>query len=180
VRKAAVLRSLLIVLAVVMGLAAFASAQGSTQPDQNSILTALLAEVRAMRAELAAAASSGIRTQLLIGRLQLQEQRMNGVSNELTEVRRALAGLEEGRGPMLAEVRRLEDTLRAGVSGDPEQRAAAQMLEQMQMQVDQVQRQEQQLRTQESELSAQLASEQGRWIDFNTRLDEIERSLTAR
>ncbi len=179
-RKAVVLRSLLVVLAVVMGLAAFASAQGSAQPDQNSILAALLAEVRAMRAELAAAASSGIRTQLLIGRLQLQEQRINAVSNELTEVRRALAGLEEGRGSMLAEVQRLEDTLRGGVSSDPEQRAAAQMLEQMQMQVDQVQRQEQQLRAQESELNAQLASEQGRWMDFNTRLDEIERSLTAR
>jgi hypothetical protein len=33
------------------------------------------------------------------------------------------------------------------------------------------------LRAQESELSAQIASEQGRWQDFNSRLDELERSL---
>jgi len=33
------------------------------------------------------------------------------------------------------------------------------------------------LRGQESELAAQIAAEQGRWADFNGRLDELERSL---
>jgi chromosome segregation ATPase len=164
---------------VVIGLAGFAAAQGAPA-DQNAVLSALLAEVRAMRAEIAAATSSSIRAQLLIGRLQLQEQRMNNVSGQLAEVRRMLTGLQEGQGPMLVEFRRLEEAARGGSVSDPEQKAAAQMLEEMRSQVEQMQHQEQQLRAQESDLAAQLATEQGRWVDFNSRLDDIERSLTPR
>jgi hypothetical protein len=39
---------------------------------------------------------------------------------------------------------------------------------------------EQQLRAQEAEAAANLAAEQGRWNDFNMRLDELERSLPTR
>jgi hypothetical protein len=39
---------------------------------------------------------------------------------------------------------------------------------------------EQQLRAQEAEVNANLAGEQGRWNEFNARLDELERSLTTR
>ena len=43
-----------------------------------------------------------------------------------------------------------------------------------------LQRQAAELTDRESSLAATLASEQGRWIDFNSRLDEIERDLAAR
>jgi hypothetical protein len=36
------------------------------------------------------------------------------------------------------------------------------------------------LRAQEAEVNANLAGEQGRWNEFNARLDELERSLTTR
>jgi hypothetical protein len=40
---------------------------------------------------------------------------------------------------------------------------------------------EQQIRSQHAELQSLLSAEQGRWIDFNDRLDSLERSLpTAR
>jgi hypothetical protein len=39
------------------------------------------------------------------------------------------------------------------------------------------QRREQQLRAQEAELSGLIAAEQGRWQEFNARLDDLERSL---
>jgi len=38
----------------------------------------------------------------------------------------------------------------------------------------------QELQAQESALSGQLASEQSRWLDFNSRLDEIEREIRDR
>jgi hypothetical protein len=38
---------------------------------------------------------------------------------------------------------------------------------------------EQQLQVQETELFNVLNTEQGRWTEFNTRLDDIERSLSA-
>src|SRR4051812_19460902 len=46
----------------------------------------LLAEVRALRAEVNSAARSAMRGQLLGIRLQLQEQRIEGISRQLTEV----------------------------------------------------------------------------------------------
>jgi hypothetical protein len=36
---------------------------------------------------------------------------------------------------------------------------------------------ERDLRAQEADLAAQIAAEQNRWQDFNSRLDELERSL---
>ena len=39
---------------------------------------------------------------------------------------------------------------------------------------------EQQLRAQEAEAIANLSGEQGRWNEFNVRLDELERSLPTR
>jgi len=34
------------------------------------------------------------------------------------------------------------------------------------------------MRLQEADLTGAIASEQGRWQDFNARLDELDRSLT--
>ena len=39
---------------------------------------------------------------------------------------------------------------------------------------------EQQLRAQEAEAIANLSGEQGRWNEFNARLDELERSMPGR
>ena len=41
-------------------------------------------------------------------------------------------------------------------------------------------REDQQLRNQEGELLGLIATEQGRWSDFNTSLDELERQLPPR
>lgn len=39
--------------------------------------------------------------------------------------------------------------------------------------------QEQRLRSTESDVSMRIASEQGQWLDFNARLDELERALPS-
>jgi hypothetical protein len=41
----------------------------------------------------------------------------------------------------------------------------------------QTQRREQELRAQQTELVSAVNDEQGRWVDFKGRLDELERSL---
>jgi hypothetical protein len=38
---------------------------------------------------------------------------------------------------------------------------------------------EQQLRSQDTDLTGLIATEQGRWQEFNARLDELEKSLSA-
>ena len=71
----------------VLLLAAAVSGQGrqpATPADE------LLAEVRALRAEVNNAARAGMRAQLLGMRLQLQEQRIGVVSRQLAEVQERL------------------------------------------------------------------------------------------
>ena len=46
--------------------------------------------------------------------------------------------------------------------------------------IRQADQEQQQLEAQETEVVNQLATEQSRWVDFNSRLDEIERQLTIR
>jgi hypothetical protein len=47
------------------------------------------------------------------------------------------------------------------------------------MGLEERQRREHELRVEDAELATQLAVEQGRWADFNARLDELEASLRA-
>jgi hypothetical protein len=46
-------------------------------------------------------------------------------------------------------------------------------------QIEQQQRQEQQLQTREIELRRAVDDAQARWVDFNDRLDALERSLPS-
>ena len=88
------LRRILIAAAVVaIGGMAIVAAQSAS----NAAGDPLLQEVRALRADVNHAASTGIRAQLLIARLQSQEQRINVLSGQLTDLRRQLTTQRSGR-----------------------------------------------------------------------------------
>src|SRR5690242_2459156 len=59
------------------------------RPD--ATLDELVVEVQALRAEMNQAASASIRAQLLVGRLQMEDQRIAGVVRELESVQADLA-----------------------------------------------------------------------------------------
>jgi hypothetical protein len=61
---------------VALALAGVASGQGR-RPD--ATLDELVVEVQALRAEMNQAAAASIRAQLLVGRLQMEDQRISGV-----------------------------------------------------------------------------------------------------
>ena len=146
------------------------------QSSPGSSSDELLAEVRALRAEVNLAAGASIRAQVLVARLQSQEQRINVVSGQLLEVRHQLSVEETNQVTQAAELKRLHDVSQG--SATPEEKKEAQAAAaQLDPQVVQSQREEQRLRQQESEMASQLATDQGRWIDFNSRLDELERQL---
>jgi uncharacterized phage infection (PIP) family protein YhgE len=161
--------------AAIGGMAIAAAQSASNAPGDP-----LLEEVRALRTDMNHAAGAGIRAQLLVARLQSEEQRINVLSGQLTELRRQLATQRSGRADMANQLQQCEQTLAApAVAGDHvaslqnECRALARTIRQ----ADQEQ---QQLESQETEMVTQLAAEQNRWVDFNSRLDELERQLTAR
>src|SRR5215510_14034114 len=84
------MRKVMLVVCV-LAVGAVLSAQGTRPHLDGSGADALLAEVRALRAEVNDATSASVRMQLLIARLQLQEGRVVAVSRQLADARDALA-----------------------------------------------------------------------------------------
>jgi len=99
------------VLATIVALVGIGSvlfAQG-TCPLDGSAQDALVAEVRALRAEINQVAGAGIRMQLLVARLQLQEQRVFTVARQLTDAQNALAASRARLAGEQVRVRQLEE-----------------------------------------------------------------------
>jgi hypothetical protein len=151
-----------------------AQAPSAVSPTTDSDL---LVEIRGLRSDLNHALGANIRAQLLVGRLQLQEQRINVLSGQLAEVRRGLVAVEAGQVTPATEVQRMEETLRVGSLPAGAERDVERMISQFKAQLTQAQREEQRLRTEEAELAAQVDAELSRWTVFNERLDDIERTL---
>jgi chromosome segregation ATPase len=167
-----------IVLAGVIGLSSIsASRAANSQPPPASSGDALLAEVRAIRADLNNAAGSSIRTQLLVARLQLQEQRINTVARQLSDVQSQLSAT--GLAPMTARLRQLETMLRGTLSQEERQSAEQEMTE-LKLSMEDAQRRADGLSAQEATLTNAFSAEQSRWLELSERLDQIERDIARR
>jgi hypothetical protein len=170
----AVLGAAVIVLTIA-GLEFFQPAARADQTAQALPAEELLAEVRAIRADLRDVAGTSIRTQLLVARLQLQEQRINVAARELSDVRTRLATPgPDFEGPL----RSFQEAL---ANARPEERRdIEQQMTFMQTAAAEQRRVNEELRTQATALEGAIASEQVRWLEFNDRLDVIERELQDR
>jgi chromosome segregation ATPase len=162
------------VAVVLIGLVAGTSGQTAVQPSSSS--DALLTEVRALRAELNQAAGTSIRTQLLVARLQLQEQRINTVSKQYADVQMMRSGNDAGLTQMSSRQKLIEDTLRGQMASEARQQLEGEIAG-LKGPMNMMRQRSQELSAQEAALSGQLASEQLRWTDFNSRLDEIEKEI---
>jgi hypothetical protein len=72
------------------------AAHSRTHTSAASSLNDLMNEVRAVRGEVQEMAARNLQPSLLVGRVQLQQARANGVAFELSEVRRTLQGAKRG------------------------------------------------------------------------------------
>lgn len=153
------------------------AAVGGQAQRQPATLDDLLNEVRALRADLRQSSGVTSRMQLLTARLSLQEQRITVLANQRADVTARLA--IEAR--LRADAERQAQVFDENASRNTELGISRGELEAQERfftgTLAQHRDAERQLRAQESDLSAQVASEQGRWQDFNSRLDELERSL---
>jgi len=162
---------------IVVGIIALVVGTAGQTPSSND---PLLAEVRALRAELGQAAGTSIRTQLLVARLQLQEQRVTNAARQLEEARMRLAAMPSSLLQIQQELQQLDDQTRDQNTPVERRRDIDRAVAETKARLADLQRQAAEMTDRESSLAATLASEQGRWIDFNSRLDEIERDLAAR
>lgn len=89
--RSRIVRSVTLVSVVIMlGLGTRASMSGVQAPPATGfpdVLPALLMEVRGLRAAMEQMASAGPRVQLALGRVQLQEQRVNALLRRLYDIR---------------------------------------------------------------------------------------------
>jgi chromosome segregation ATPase len=169
------LRAILLLTVSLVAVPSSAVAQARTDDP----IRELLSEVRLLRQALERAATTGTRIQLLVARVQLQEQRVGDLSRRLDGARSELRDLERVLAPTGQEVESFEE--KAAQSTDPqERRGAEQHAARMKVQLAGMERRRQELTNDDAMLSQQLSTEQNRLADFNERLEQLEQSLIVR
>jgi hypothetical protein len=163
-------------LALIVIVLAVWRAPASQATTQNAdVLSALLIEVRGLRAAMEQLGSAGPRVQLLIGRLTLQEQRLTPMLQRLDDLRSKIGMAEREVSQKREDIIPLQEALTRG--NQEEREAADRGIRAFKYEIGVASAELQRLRTEESELSANIASEQARWVEINQRLDELERAL---
>jgi chromosome segregation ATPase len=165
-----------IVVAVVAGAATY-TVKATTESEQAlDPMPALLAEVHALRMAMEQSASLTPRVQLTLARLNIEEQRITQLSGEFERVRRELTAASVESGKLSDRLAEIEKGLQTA-SDEKTRRMFDVALIEVKRQEGSQRRLEQQLHTRENETAQALSTEQGRWIDLNARLDDLERLL---
>jgi small-conductance mechanosensitive channel len=168
-------RTMLAVGTVIVGLATTASVRAvqSAAPARTQ-MDELLAEVRAIRADLDRAAAASLRGQLLGMRLQMQEQRVAALARQLSEVQQRLRESAQARTALSGQLKMF-----AGMKdpSDPPgvDDAMKSMLGPLKQQLAALDKSDAELKLEESTLIAQMQEEQSRWSAFNAQIEELER-----
>jgi predicted nucleic acid-binding Zn-ribbon protein len=163
-----------------IGLGVSVAAQGTAAPD---VLAALLIEVRGLRVAMEQMASAGPRVQLALGRLQLQEQRLNTMLRRAENVRETVVRTEREMTELQSEIAGNEAVLK---SADPRNndeqfvQAVTQQIQQLKRRSISLSTELQRLQGEEGMLQQQISGEQARWADINRTLEELERALGRR
>jgi hypothetical protein len=140
--------------------------------DSEVAVTALVTEVRALRADLAVAAQRTLRTQILLGRVQMQEQRIAYLDRQRVDVSAKVMEASQGTAALKLRADQNCQSLQAEIGRQCELNR-----KELLTQVELAQNREQLLRNQETDMAAAVQTEQARWAEFNARLDEVERTI---
>jgi len=140
------------------------------QPD---LMAALLAEVKAIRAEVRAAAEISARSQLLVGRVQLQEMHLGRLDQQLAvaSARRLEAARE--RAATSTQIRALERQQTSEMPADQRSAIGAE-LRLLRGQLQEQRAIEQQSHQHESDLMNTLSIEEQRLRGFSAQLDALK------
>jgi len=166
--------ALLLGITMAVALRAQTRAPASASASEDAV-AALVAEVRALRTELSQVANASVRSQLLVTRVQLQEQRLIHLDRQRAEVTAKLGEAEKMRTMFAAQLKTFENP--GSQVPAEERRHMEEALGGLKAQFQAVQANEATLRAEQDSLLNAMSTEQSRWNDFNSRLDELERAL---
>ena len=155
-----------------LALAGVASGQ-ARRPD--ATLDELVVEVQALRAEMNQAAAASIRAQLLVGRLQMEDQRIASVARDLEAVQAENAANAQVRTETASRIKLLEDALTS--AGADTRDEAERQLAAVKAAAQQADRRQQALKRRESGLAKELQAEEARWAEINAQLENFEQAI---
>ena len=169
-------KSLAVALIAILVLAVTGGVTGQQRPapSRAATLDDLLEELRAFRSELRDSSATSLRAQLLLARLQLQEQRVNTIWRQLSEVEDKLqATQKEGGAP--------EHILKLmGVApGTEPPSQMAPVIEMFKTQMAAAEKANTDLKQRQAELTQLMTNEQSRWTTLNAEIEALEKALTA-
>jgi hypothetical protein len=168
--------STLVLLCVVVTAAASGRAPAAQQAAAPDVMSALLQEVRGLRVAMEQSAAIAPRVQLTLSRLNIEEQRIAQLSSQVDHSRQELTSLGLSMSRMAEEVDHSEKQLTT--TGDEKERRQIEIgIRDLKQQLKVTTAAEQAARTRENDAAQALAAEQSRWIELNTRLDELERLM---
>jgi chromosome segregation ATPase len=148
---------------------------------QEDVLPALIVEVRGLRAAMEQMASAGPRVQLALGRVQLQEQRVNTLMRRLEDGRGHLAETQRKYEQMQQQLRGIETSLREPVRLEGPSLADFQAMQrETERELARFGAEIQRMTAETTVMESDLATEQGRWIELNQRMEALEQSLVRR
>jgi predicted nucleic acid-binding Zn-ribbon protein len=165
-----------VVLGVAIAVFASQSPVAGQEPPQEDVLNTLLVEVRALRGAIEQMTSASARIQLAVGRLQIQEQRVNGLLRRLGELREPVALAEREVSDVRARLEGLRKAVRNSTDAARRQEFASVARERERL-LTTASAELQQLQAEEAELESLVSAEQGRWISINNQLEDLDRIL---
>jgi chromosome segregation ATPase len=169
----------LVIMTVILAGAAFV-ARVPAQQQTVSVQTELLAEVRMLRQSIEMLTGVNARVQIVFGRLQLQEQRVEAAAKRLDMARLQASAV-------MQRLTDATDHIKALEGGINDTRRKPEQIEQMQSELrvgrrelERIEAERLRLTAEETDAAGVLNQEQGRWSDLNRQLDELERILSPR
>ena len=178
-----ILPASLVLLTLVIGMAAGMGAsnrEGQPPPPTQDVLPALLIEVRGLRAAMEQMAAAGPRVQLALGRVQLQEQRINNGIRRLDELRAAAAAAQGAYDGLRQASQQSEEALRSPRPDGPPVEHLKQAQADIARELERATAALQRATAEEAAVASDLATEQARWTELNQRMEALEASLSAR
>jgi chromosome segregation ATPase len=145
---------------------------------QTDILPALLIEVRGLRAAMEQMASAGPRVQLALGRVQLQEQRVSGLSRRLETASTNAAEAERNYERQQQQLQGIEESVPQATGPTAVDLKAMQA--QIKIEMGRAAADLQRFRAEEAGLASELATEQARWTELNQQMEALEGTLVRR
>jgi chromosome segregation ATPase len=157
------------------GLGTVPAAQQPRSPA-NDTMNALLQEVHGLRLAMEHSAAIAPRIQLTLARLNIEEQRIAQLAAQFDRARQELTNASSGVARHADALEEAEKRLQATTDERARWKLESDIRE-LKAQVKAFTASEQAARTRENDAAQALTTEQNRWNDLNTRLDELERLL---